>query len=220
MRLWNFNGKDLMIDVFFPKVEWETINKWNGTAKFSRARLNKDPKSGLESTVIESNLDLAGGVTDETVKHFIRSFDQEVSQWGKTAVPAITEEEIFKKVTPEKLEKVLNELKIQFKKGQGKGNVFYYDFKRNNFDIRLTCFAGEDLMVDCIWPQAPVAKLNQWNLKRNYIRAVLYPGGGMPYVALESNLDCTGGTAESIIRYFITTFDVEVRDFDAHLKAK
>jgi hypothetical protein len=220
LRLWNFNGKDLMIDIFLPKVDWEVVNKWNGTAKFSRARLNKDPKSGLESTVIESNLDLVGGVTDDTVKHFIKSFDLEVKQWANTAIPAVTEEVVVKKVTPKMLEKVLDELKIQYKKGEGKAkDTFFYDFKRNNFDVRLTCFGGDDLMIDCIWGAAPVAKLNQWNLKRHYIRAVLY-GGTTPYVALESNLDCIGGTSESIIRYFITTFDVEVRDFDAHLKAK
>ena len=74
-------------------------------------------------------------------------------------------------------------------------------------------------MIDCTWNgAAPLAKLNQWNLKRHYVRAVLYDNNGKPYVALESNLDCLGGVSESIIRHFITIFDNDVRDFDAHLK--
>jgi len=223
LRLWNFNGKDLMIDIFLPKVEWEAINKWNGNAKFSRARLNKDPKTGVESTVIEWNLDLAGGVTEETIKHFIRGFDVEVANWSNASVPAVTEEETFKEVTPDRLEKILQGMNVNFKKTQAKGNnVFTYDFERSNFKVRVTNFSGQDLMIDCVFAAAPLAKVNQWNVKRSYVRAVLYPGGGNPYTALEANLDCVAGTSESIIRRFITSFvdgdNAEVAAFDQHLK--
>jgi hypothetical protein len=222
VRLWNYNGKDLMIDILFPKVDWDVVNKWNGTAKFSRARLNKDNK-GVESTVLESNLDLAGGVTEDTVKHFIRTFDLEIDAWSRmpgTQGAVVAEEETYPNVSSEKLEKILQDLKIEYKKSAGKGNVSFYDFTRNNFKIRLTNFGGDDLMIDCIYPTAPLAKINQWNVKRSYIRAVLYPGGGMPYTALESNLDAAGGLSDSIIRYFITSFDAEVVAFDNHLKGK
>ncbi|HYV35152.1 MAG TPA: hypothetical protein VE988_05575, partial [Gemmataceae bacterium] len=50
IRLWSYNGKDLMLDVILPKVGWEEVNKWNGNAKFSRARLDNN------NTVLESNL--------------------------------------------------------------------------------------------------------------------------------------------------------------------
>ena len=219
LRLWNFKGKDLMIDIFLTKVDWETINKWNSTAKFSRARLNKDTKSGQEAAVLESNLDLQGGVTEGTIKYFIESFDKEVEQWNRTALPAVTDEEIFKKATPDRLEKILNGLNVKYDKRE-KGELVMYDLKKNNFDLRLTSFGGNDLMIDCIWNgAAPLAKLNQWNLKRHYVRAVLYDNNGKPHVALESNLDCLGGVSESIIRHFITMFwDNDVRDFAAHLK--
>src|SRR5262249_18944900 len=131
LRLWNFNGKDLMIDAFFPKVEWETINKWNSTAKFSRARLDKNNKTGQESAVLESNLDLLGGVTEDTIRHFIRSFDQELTAWNP-----VSEEEIFKKATPDRIEKVLNAMNIKYEKKQ-QGDVVSYDFNKNNFDLRL-----------------------------------------------------------------------------------
>ena len=219
LRLWNFNGKDLMIDVFLPKVDWEVVNNWNGRAKFSRARLNKDKQTGVESAVIESNLDLVGGATEEAIRHFIRSFDLEVAAWANVSVPAVAEEETFKSVPPERLEKILNGLNINFKKMQGQANnVFYYDFERSNHKLRVTDFGGGDLMIDCLFQQAPLAKVNKWNLDRSYVRAVLYPGDGKPYTALESNLDCAGGTSESIIRFFITSFEGEVTAFDEYLK--
>jgi hypothetical protein len=218
VRLWNFNGKDLMIDIFLPKVDWQVINNWNGNAKFSRARLNKDPKTGTESTVIESNLDVVGGVTEDTIRHFIRSFDIELANWANASVPTVAEEETFTDVTPQRLERVLDGLKINFAKSQGKGNIFIYDFERNNFKFRLSNFGGHELMIDSVYPAAPLQKVSQWNLKRSYIRAVLYPGGGKPYTSLESSLDCVGGTSESIIRYFIESFQMEAVAFDEYLK--
>src|SRR5262249_39172071 len=162
-----------------------------------------------------SNLDLLGGVTEDTIRHFIRSFDQELTAWNP-----VSEEEIFKKATPDRIEKVLNAMNIKYEKKQ-QGDVVSYDFNKNNFDLRLISFGGSDLMIDCIWRGAqPLAKLNQWNLKRHYVRAVLYDNKGNPYVALESNLDCVAGTSESIIRYFISTFETEASAFDGHLKAK
>jgi hypothetical protein len=222
LRLWNFNGKDLMIDTFLPKVDWEMVNKWNGNAKFSRARLHKDVTTGVESTVIEWNLDVTGGVTEDAIKHFIRSFDLEVAGFSNASSPVVAEEESFKNVTSERLERILKELNIEFRKipDKNNGNWFYYDFERSGFKIRLTNFGGQDLMIDCAYPAAPLAKVNQWNIKRNYVRAVHYPSNNNnnPVTTLESNLDCLGGTSESVIRYFITSFDGEAKAFDEYLK--
>jgi hypothetical protein len=221
LRLTSFNGKDLMMDIYLPAIEWKEVNRWNMTAKFSRASLRPDAKK-LDSVVLESNLDLAGGVTEDTIKHFIKNFDLEITNFANFTSPAVAQEEMYKGVTAAKLEKIFDALKIKpGKKGAGPGkNDFFYDFSKNNYQLRLTCFNGEDLMIDCIFPASTVAKVNAWNVKRSYVRAVLYPGGGAPYTALESNLDCVAGTCDSIIRYFITTFDGEVSAFDAYLKAK
>jgi Putative bacterial sensory transduction regulator len=221
LRLWNFNGKDLMMDCFLAKVDWDVINKWNGNAKFSRARLHKDVTTGVESAVIEWNLDLGGGVTEETIKHFIRSFDLEVAGFSNAVSPAVAEEETFKNVTPERLERILRDLNIDFKKSQDKrnNNWFYYDFERTNLKIRLTDFGGEDLMIDCVYNMAPLTKVNQWNIKRTFVRAVFYPGNNNnPHTTLEANLDCLGGTSDGIIRYFITSFDGEAKAFDEYLR--
>jgi Putative bacterial sensory transduction regulator len=221
LRLWNFNGKDLMIDCFVAKVQWDVINKWNGSAKFSRARSHKDVTTGIESAVIEWNLDLAGGVTEETIKHFIRSFDLEVAGFSNALAPVMADEETFKNVTPDRVERVLRELNIDFTKSQDKrnSNWHYYDFERNNYKIRVTNFGGEDLMIDCVYGMAPLSKVNQWNTKRNFVRAVFYPSdNNNPHTTLEANLDCLGGTSDGIIRYFITSFDGEAKAFDEFLK--
>jgi hypothetical protein len=218
VRLVNFGGKDLMVDCRLERTDLETVNRFNTAAKFSRARLAK-LQDGNEVAVLESNLDLRGGVTEDTVKHFIASFDAELGLWSKTAVTTVTEEVTFKEVAPAQLEKILKDLKINYKKStDAKGVITKFDFTRYNFPIRLTSFGGKDLMVDCHWQtNVELTKLNEWNVKRFFVRAVLY-SANPPDVALESNLDCEGGVSESIIRSFITAFDEEARRFDEFLK--
>jgi hypothetical protein len=210
-------GKELKIEVTLPGADWKVLNDWNGRSKLSRARLSKD------MAVLSVYLDLAGGVTEETVTNLISGFNNEVSGWSRVAVALITTEETFKKVTPEQIEKILKDLKIDAKKSVGKNpNVIAYDFRisRNDLALRLTTFGGEDLMIDCTYPTATLAKVNDWNTKRSYVRAVFYANpNGNPYVALEANLDCLPGVAESTIRYFISSFDAESIEFDKHLKA-
>jgi Putative bacterial sensory transduction regulator len=231
LRLYNYKGKDLMIDIFLTGSDWKTVNDWNGKAKFSRARLFRDTKDGKEATVLESNLDLVGGITEEAIRHFIRSFDQEVAAWfahaapGTPAMPAasaLAEEETFKNFSSDRLEKILKELNINFNKklDPKDNNIHYYDFKRGDYDVRLLNFRGADLMIDCIFQPAPLAKINEWNLKRPFIRGVLYTNAanGMNYTALESNIDCTPGVSEAMVRYFINAFENEAKEFDKHLR--
>jgi hypothetical protein len=223
LRLTNFQGKDLMIDVLLPAIDWKEVNKWNMQAKFSRASLRKDANQ-VDSLALESNLDLLGGVTEETIKHFIRGFDLEIVNYDKFAKgggAAVAQEEVYKGIPNAKLEKILTDMKLNFKKGKGGGqNTFFYDYSKNNFQIRVTNFSEEDLMIDAVFPASDVAKVNAWNVKRSFIRAVLYPGNGMPYTSLESNLDCMGGTSDSIVRYFINAFDGDVKDFAKYLEGK
>src|SRR5438876_992555 len=82
--------------------------------------------------------------------------------------------------TTDRLEKILNGLSVKYEKDQN-GELISYGFARNNFELRLISFGGNDLMIDCTWNgAAPLAKLNQWNLKRHYVRAVLYDNNGKP----------------------------------------
>src|SRR5437879_4785154 len=63
-----YDGQDLMLIAAFDAIPLVAINEWNQAAKFSRAVLSRDDKG--ESSTVEANLDLAGGGTDETIKHF------------------------------------------------------------------------------------------------------------------------------------------------------
>jgi hypothetical protein len=220
VQLLSFDGKDLMIQAELASVDLETMNKHNSAAKFSRARLAK-VKSGIELALLESNLDLRGGVTEDTIKHFINNFDEELALWSRTATPTVVSEETFKGVTAARLEKILKELKIKFTKDSPEPGVVSYMFTRNSQPIRLSSFGGEDLMIDRHWAgKVELAKINDWNVKRFFVRAVYYPAGKgtEAAIALESNLDCTPGVSESIIRNFINAFDDEVRRFDEYLK--
>jgi hypothetical protein len=220
VQLLSFDGKDLMIQSELGRADLETLNKHNSAAKFSRARTGK-LKNGSEIVLLESNLDLRGGVTEDTIKHFINNFDEELSLWARTSAPVVTEEETFKTVTPQKLEQILKDLKIAFNKAAPEAGVVTYVFVRNKHPIQLSSFGGEDLMIDRHWVgKADLAKVNDWNAKRFFVRAVAYAAmkGKPATVALESNLDCSAGVSESIIRNFINAFDEEVRRFDEYLK--
>jgi hypothetical protein len=213
--LHSYGGKDLMLVAEFPAVPVIAINQWNRGAKFSRAVLYQDAKNDFYSS-LEANLDVAGGVTDDTIRHFIRRFDDEIKKFDKLLFPAASqEEEVVTKVTGAGLEKILKEMTIKFKKVPGKDeDIFSYEFERGTFKVRLHNFKGNDLMLDAVFKEIPLAEVNKYNFNRKFIRLVLYqPDNGKKYTALETNLDCQGGVSDGVIRYFIGTFDGELREF-------
>src|SRR5262245_44118002 len=134
VRLYWYGGKDLMVDVVFAKLTLPEVNAWNVRAKFSRACLYKDAKG--EYTALESNLDLLGGVTEDTVKHFLTVFDNEVKEFARFAGGSSSDEAIYAKVTSDKLEAILKDLKIDYKKVETKGGIVAYDYESNNHKLR------------------------------------------------------------------------------------
>jgi len=218
VRLYWYGGKDLMVDVVFAKLTLPEVNAWNVRAKFSRACLYRDAKG--EYTALESNLDLLGGVTEDTVKHFLTVFDNEVKEFAKFAGGSSSDEAIYTKVTSDKLEAILKDLKIDYKKVETKGGIVAYDYESNNHKLRLANFGGDDLMIDAHFKKLKLEDVNQYNLKRSFIRCVAYNVNGVEYTSLESNLECTGGVADSIIRHFIASFDEEVKLFTKYAQGK
>ena len=79
---------------------------------------------------------------------------------------------------------------------------------------------GTDLMIDAQFKKLPLETLNDYNLKRKFIRAVAYDIRGTEFTSLETNLDCVGGISDSILRYFIRAFADEVREFTAFSQGK
>ncbi len=81
IRLWNYQGKDLMLDAVFEKQPLETINKYNFTRKFIRTVLYPATPRGVEYTALEANQDCTAGVTDNLLRYFIVTFDEEIESF-------------------------------------------------------------------------------------------------------------------------------------------
>lgn len=223
VRLHYFGGKDLMLDVMFKDYPLETINRWNARAKFSRVSLQKRDKTPW--TVLEMNLDILGGVTENNVRHFIKSFHEEISEFDRflegndAAPPNAAGDKIFTGVTPEKLEAVLKDMKLAYKKQSSNNNKMqFYDFETKAGKCRVYNFDGKDLMVDCAFKKIPLEAVNKYNFEKKFIRAVLYtPKDAAEYTSLEANLDCVAGISENMIRHFLMTFDLYALGFQAYV---
>jgi hypothetical protein len=132
------------------------------------------------------------------------------------AVPAVAQEQpVYKNVPSASLERILGELKIQYKKTAGdKAGFFYYEFERKGYRIRLHNYAGKDLWLEALSSDRLSLKdVNRWNQQAKFSRCVLLTGNGKMTVSLESQLDCLGGVTDATVRQFIRRFDGEVRDF-------
>jgi hypothetical protein len=62
------------------KVSLETVNKWNKGKRFSRAYIDDE-----NDAVIESDLDLEGGVSNEAIDEFIRTFRKSLRDFVKNS---------------------------------------------------------------------------------------------------------------------------------------
>jgi len=58
-----------------------TVNEWNQKNNFSRAYIDKDGNA-----VLESDLVLSGGVTNDTVEIFVKTFRDSVARWARFAL--------------------------------------------------------------------------------------------------------------------------------------
>jgi Putative bacterial sensory transduction regulator len=225
IRLSNFGGTDLMLAAAFDPTPVDKINAWNIRAKFSRGVLYTGAKP---YTAIESNLDCVGGVTSGAIKQFLERFDSEVGTFAKflgegrdttEAAPATPQtEKVHPGVSNELIEKVLRGLKIDYRKtAADNGAGFTYDYQRHNVPVRLIDFGGKDVMLTSEFRKASLQEANDFNLKRNFIRAVVYHEGGRTFTALERNLDTEGGVTEAILRNFIARYDGDIQEFQRFL---
>jgi Putative bacterial sensory transduction regulator len=74
-------GKMLWLSSYFPKAPLERLNQWNVNAKFSRALL--DRVGDREYSIVEWQLDAAGGVTKNMIRQFIARFEDEVVRFDQ-----------------------------------------------------------------------------------------------------------------------------------------
>jgi hypothetical protein len=133
---------------------------------------------------------------------------------GLAATRAQDDKKIVHNVTAERIEAILKEIGVDYKKSAGKSEgIQFYDFDRNNYKIRLHNYQGKDLWIDAFFSDALSAEeVNQWNSRAKFSRAVQLKGDKQA-VSLEAQLDCMGGVNDLIVRQFIRRFDGEVLQF-------
>jgi hypothetical protein len=222
LRLYYQDGKQLVVDSLFSGLPLEKVNEWNLGGKFSRAGLGKDEKKD-SYTVVETHLNLKGGVTERAIQAFLNGFVEELDQFDaflRTALPrkdAPKEEKSFKEVSDELVERILDDLKIKYRKVPLANGRISYHYESKGTKIRLTNW-GKDMMLEAKLAKLPLDKVNQYNLDRKFVRAVSYSNKKGEYTSLEINLSFAGGLTESILRNFISVFEEDVDAFAEYLR--
>ena len=131
---------------------------------------------------------------------------------------AAQNDKVYRGLSTEEAEKLLQELKIEFKKTSAKkGDEHYYDFMRNGYRIRLNYFSRDEMMLDCVFRGAPIDKVNQWNTFTRLSRASFHKDQSGEFTLLEYGLDAGGGITAATFKQFINRFDDELKKYDKFL---
>jgi hypothetical protein len=130
-------------------------------------------------------------------------------------------DKVFRELTPEQLESTLKNAKVEFKKlADKKPNTFFYDYRAKNLNLRLYYLDGKQLLVDTLFGNLPLEKVNEWNLGGKYSRAGLGKDDkGEPYTVVEARLNLKGGVTEAALAEFLRAFVEEAEQFDTYLRA-
>jgi hypothetical protein len=126
----------------------------------------------------------------------------------------------MRSVSSEKLEAILKDLNISYQKNPGKKEGIYsYDFERKGTKIRLFNYNGDDLWIETDYSEkATLEDVNRWNMRAKYSRAVLVKDGRNASISLESQIDCTIGITDGMVRQFVERFDAEIQSFFNFMK--
>jgi hypothetical protein len=128
------------------------------------------------------------------------------------------EDKVFRALSPEATEKLLQELKIEFTKTSAKkGNEHYFEFTRNAFKVRLTHFSPQEIKLDCVFRGISLETVNQWNFSTRYGRAIHFKDGSNEITLLEYCLDLSGGVTAGTIKQFVHRFDDELKKYDKYV---
>ncbi len=135
-------------------------------------------------------------------------------------VPAVQaqDDKVYRALPSETTEKMLLDLKIDFKKASSKkGDEHYYEFTRDGFKIRLTQFSPQELKLDCVFRGVPLDTVNQWNFSSRVGRAVHYKDPSGEITMLEYGLDVSGGVTAGTVKQYVLRFDEELKKYDKYV---
>lgn len=125
------------------------------------------------------------------------------------------DDKVFRALTPEATEKLLQDLKIEFKKTSSKkGDEHYYDFLLVTHRVRLTHFAAQEIMLDCVFRGMPLEKVNQWNTLTKFSRANWQKDQSGEFSILEYGLDLSGGATMGTVKQYLARFEDELKKYD------
>jgi hypothetical protein len=209
-------GKDLMVDALFPGVALQVLNQWNLKAKYTRAVLDRDKRGDFAA--VEANFNLAGGVTLDAVKVFLQSFDEELAAFQRFLSGQAGEAAVYTELPNDRVETILKNANFEFKKTVNPDGLGMFEFTAHEQALRLHNFAGKDIMLDGHFPKISLEAANQWNLKKKFVRTVVYKIKDNEFTALEANLEVAGGVTDAIVRQFIVNFTEDIREFQAFIK--
>lgn len=204
-------GKEIMLDAVLPALPLESVNQFNAGAKFSRACLRREGTQLV--SILETNLDLQGGVTLETIHRLLDTFDIEVKEFQAHAARSFKDEPVVDVVSDLQIEKMLSRLGLKFTKREGK-EATIFDYEMLGHKVKLSNVQGKEIFLDAVFGVIPLDKVNRYNLGKKFIRVVNLKAEGEPYTALQAGLDMSGGVTESIVVHFLTSFEVEINDFE------
>jgi hypothetical protein len=133
---------------------------------------------------------------------------------------AQAQETVYRSVSSEKIEAILKDLDITYKKSAGKkDNIFTYDFERKGTKVRLYNYGGEDLWIESDFnDMLTLEDVNRWNMRAKFSRAVMVKEGANATISLEAQIDCALGITDGMMRQFVLRFDGEVQAFAKFLK--
>lgn len=138
------------------------------------------------------------------------------------AAPARTQqsETVYREFKTDQIEQILQEMKITYQKKPVPGLPDEYDyfFKRNNYNIRFTLSKGKLLWISANFPKTTLEKINGWNQRAKFTRAVLDRNGDKEFAVVESQLDAGGGATIEMVKQMIRRFDQDVALFDQFLR--
>jgi hypothetical protein len=129
---------------------------------------------------------------------------------------ASAQNKVFRSVSNDTVEKVLQGLELKYEKEERKNKnstFLYFTFSRGEQKYGLYNY-GNDLWIESTFDKKmKLEDVNRWNSKAKFSRLVLIEQKDKTTISLESQLDALGGLTEASIRQFLNRFDEEAKAF-------
>ena len=129
---------------------------------------------------------------------------------------ACAQGKVYRSVTNETVEKVLEGLEVKYQKEDRKNKdnaITYFTFQRGDQQFGMYNY-GNDLWIEATFEKKmKLEDVNRWNSEAKFSRLVLIEQKDKTIVSLESQLDALGGVTDAMIRQYINRFDEEAKKF-------